>query len=110
MSVDQYPALRLLVALGIGLLIGAERERRKGAGPTRSAAGVGTFALTALAGGIGYLVGQALLVAVAAAVVGIFAAISCAHIANTTALTQWPLTASIRMAGAKTKPIPMTGQ
>ncbi len=76
MSLRQYPALRLLVALGIGLLIGAERERRKGTGPTRSAAGVRTFAVTALAGGISYLVGQGLLVAVAAAVVGIFAAVS----------------------------------
>jgi uncharacterized membrane protein YhiD involved in acid resistance len=27
--------LNLVVALGIGLLIGAERERRKGSGPSR---------------------------------------------------------------------------
>ena len=81
MSLEQYPALRLLVALGIGLLIGSERERRKGAGPTRSAAGVRTFALTALAGGISYLVGPGLLVAVAAAVVGIFAAVSYRRVA-----------------------------
>ena len=31
--------LNLVVALGIGLLIGAERERRKGQGPARSPAG-----------------------------------------------------------------------
>jgi len=31
--------LKLAVALGIGLLIGAERERRKGEGPSRSPAG-----------------------------------------------------------------------
>jgi uncharacterized membrane protein (DUF4010 family) len=38
-------------ALGIGLLIGAERERRKGEGPQRGALGVRTFALASLAGG-----------------------------------------------------------
>ena len=30
------PILAYGIALGIGLLIGAERERRKGIGPTRS--------------------------------------------------------------------------
>ena len=38
------------VAVGIGLLIGAERERRKSEGPARSAAGIRTFALVALVG------------------------------------------------------------
>jgi uncharacterized membrane protein (DUF4010 family) len=38
------------VALGIGLLIGTERERRKGEGPERSPAGIRTFALASLAG------------------------------------------------------------
>jgi hypothetical protein len=33
------PILAYGIALGIGLLIGAERERRKGIGPTRSAMG-----------------------------------------------------------------------
>lgn len=42
----------LAVALGIGLLVGVERERRKGEGPTRGAAGVRTFALIALAGAV----------------------------------------------------------
>ena len=37
-------------ALGGGLLIGIERERRKGTGPHRAPAGVRTFALAALAG------------------------------------------------------------
>jgi uncharacterized membrane protein YhiD involved in acid resistance len=36
--------LSLAVALGIGLLIGTERERRKGTGPQRSAAGLFTLA------------------------------------------------------------------
>ena len=37
--------LNFAVALGIGLLIGAERERRKGEGPSRSPAGIRTVLL-----------------------------------------------------------------
>ena len=39
-----------LVALGVGLLIGIDRERKKGDGPTRQAAGLRTFTLASLAG------------------------------------------------------------
>ncbi len=42
----------LAVALAIGLLLGIERERRKGEGPERNAAGVRTFALVALLGSL----------------------------------------------------------
>ena len=42
--------LNLVVALGIGLLIGAERERRKGEGPARAPAGIRTFTVASLAG------------------------------------------------------------
>ena len=42
----------VVVALGVGLLIGVERERSKGSGPGRNAAGVRTFALVALLGAI----------------------------------------------------------
>ena len=42
----------LVIAVGIGLLVGLERERRKGSGPEREAAGIRTFALVALLGGI----------------------------------------------------------
>lgn len=42
----------LAVALGIGLLLGAERDRRKGEGLQREAAGVRTFTLVALAGSL----------------------------------------------------------
>ena len=42
----------LVVSLGIGLLIGVERERSKGIGPGRGPAGVRTFALVALLGAI----------------------------------------------------------
>ena len=59
--------LNLTVALGIGLLIGAERERRKGEGPTRSPAGIRTFTVASLAGAIGVIVGGQLLLAIATA-------------------------------------------
>jgi uncharacterized membrane protein (DUF4010 family) len=53
---DELPGL--LVALGVGLLVGIERERSKGAGGSRRAAGVRTFALIALAGSIGALLDE----------------------------------------------------
>lgn len=52
-----------LVALGIGLLIGIDRERRKGEGPTRRPAGLRTFALAALGGAVAMAVGKELLLA-----------------------------------------------
>lgn len=67
--------LRLAAALGIGLLIGVDRERRKGEGPTRAPAGVRTFALTAVLGAVSFQVGEALLLAVVAAAVAGFAAL-----------------------------------
>lgn len=39
-------------ALGAGLLIGLERERRKGSGPAREAAGIRSFTLCALTGAL----------------------------------------------------------
>ncbi len=57
------------VALGRGLLIGIERERRKGQGAGRAPAGVRTFTLTALAGALAQSLGQPLLVAAGAALV-----------------------------------------
>ena len=59
--------LNLAVALGIGLLIGAERERRKGEGPSRSPAGIRTFSITSLAGAISFIVGGEVLLAIATA-------------------------------------------
>ncbi len=52
------PEWPLLVALAIGLLIGLERERRKGDGNTRSAAGLRTFGLVGLLGGAAGLIGD----------------------------------------------------
>lgn len=69
--------LNLAVALGIGLLIGAERERRKGSGPSRSPAGLRTFTVTSLAGAISVLVGGEMLLAVSTA--GLIALIAVAY-------------------------------
>jgi uncharacterized membrane protein (DUF4010 family) len=65
--------ISVALALGIGLLIGVERERRKGRGPTRSFAGVRTFTLVALVGATVQLLGQAWLTAVAAGLVAALA-------------------------------------
>lgn len=49
--------LSLAVALGIGLLIGIDRERKKGDGPSREAGGLRTFTLASLAGAAGMAAG-----------------------------------------------------
>ena len=64
MLMTDDPAFRLASALAIGLLIGAERERRKGEGPARSPAGIRTFAVVALLGGVSFLLGGEILLAV----------------------------------------------
>ena len=66
-------AISLLVSLGIGLLLGVERERRKGRGPERGPAGIRTFALVALLGGLSYRVGGVAVAAVALGIVGLAA-------------------------------------
>ncbi|MGB9116579.1 MgtC/SapB family protein [Bradyrhizobium sp.] len=59
--------VNLAVALGIGLLIGAERERRKGKGPSRLPAGIRTFTAASLAGAVSFATGGELLLAVTTA-------------------------------------------
>lgn len=63
-------------ALGIGLLIGAERERRKGDGPLRAAAGIRTHTIIALLGAVAMQLGGVMLTAVLLAGVTVFAALS----------------------------------
>ena len=62
-------------SLGVGLLLGVERERRKGTGTNRGAAGVRTFALVGLAGGISWRVGGVATAAVALGFVGLAAVV-----------------------------------
>jgi uncharacterized membrane protein (DUF4010 family) len=74
--VEEQLIIRLAAALAVGLLIGIERERSKGQGPRRAAAGVRTFTLIALAGAISLELGGLPAFLVVAAVIGAFAAIS----------------------------------
>lgn len=67
------PEGRLAVAAGIGLVIGAERERRKGDGPSRSGAGIRTFTIVALLGGIIAMLDSEALLIVGALLVGAIA-------------------------------------
>ncbi len=69
--------LNLAVALGIGLLIGIDRERRKGTGPDRAAAGIRTFTITSLCGAVAVVAGGELLLAVVT--VGVFALAAVAY-------------------------------
>lgn len=57
-------AKSLGVALGIGALIGMERERRKGTGSGRNAAGLRTFTLVSLAGALATLMADPILLAI----------------------------------------------
>jgi uncharacterized membrane protein (DUF4010 family) len=66
LSFPDQPVWHLVVAVGAGLVMGVERERRKGAGPRRQAAGLRTFALTSLLGGVTAASGLPALVAAGA--------------------------------------------
>jgi uncharacterized membrane protein (DUF4010 family) len=68
-------AVSLAVALGIGLLIGAERERRKLARAKPATAGIRTFSVAALAGAVSLAAGGPALLAVTAGVLGVFVAV-----------------------------------
>src|SRR5450830_872869 len=63
MIIDNALWLKLAVALGIGLLIGAERERNKAAKSERAIAGIRTFTIASLLGAVSTLVDFWLLVA-----------------------------------------------
>lgn len=52
-------------------MLGVERERRKGTGPARAPAGIRTFALVGLLGGLAQAVGGIAVVAVAGGFVGV---------------------------------------
>ena len=68
--------VNFVTVLGIGLLIGAERERRKGGGPSRAPAGIRTFTAASLAGAISVMVGGAIMLAVTVAGVAALTAVA----------------------------------
>jgi uncharacterized membrane protein (DUF4010 family) len=76
MIISESTLLGLGAALGAGLLIGIERERRKGTGPQRALAGARTFTLAALAGAIAHAMNEPWLVAIGAILILALAAIS----------------------------------
>jgi uncharacterized membrane protein (DUF4010 family) len=78
-GLDLGTATGLAVALGCGLLIGLERERRKGEGDDRAAAGIRSFAIAALAGALAQASGTVALVVAGAVLVGALAAIAYAR-------------------------------
>jgi uncharacterized membrane protein (DUF4010 family) len=65
--------LGFAVAIAIGLIIGTERERRKGVGPSRGPAGVRTFTLAAVLGAIASAVGGEIALAVGAGALALLA-------------------------------------
>jgi uncharacterized membrane protein (DUF4010 family) len=69
MNQEALILFNLAEALGIGLLIGAEREQRMSQTDVKSSAGIRTFAITALLGAVAQLTGGVALLA--AAVLGV---------------------------------------
>ncbi|HWF75602.1 MAG TPA: DUF4010 domain-containing protein [Caulobacteraceae bacterium] len=72
---DAHLISGLGVALGVGLLVGGERERRKRERSTPSAAGIRTFAIAALAGAVSVVDGGLALLATATAAASLLAAV-----------------------------------
>jgi uncharacterized membrane protein (DUF4010 family) len=68
-----------LTALGVGLLIGTERERRKGTGPQREAAGLRTYTLAALLGLLSWQLGGVWLLMLALLILGALTALGYEH-------------------------------
>eukprot|EP01030_Chromulinospumella_sphaerica_P017183 gene17183-17006_t len=58
-------------ALGIGMLIGLERERHKGQEENRACAGLRTYAITALLGYVAMQLGGNLLISIVAIILGV---------------------------------------
>lgn len=74
--------INLGVALAIGFLIGIERERSKGSGPTRAVAGLRTFTLISLAGALGLWIGVPIFIATGG-IIGLLIAVGYVRTRNT---------------------------
>src|SRR5882672_10946017 len=95
--------LGFVVALGVGLLIGIDRERNKGDGPTRQAAGLRTFALASLSGAVAIAAGGELLLAAAA----LLAARSALHRFVLSVMTDEEIRSLLIFAGATLVVLPL---
>ena len=73
---DPSALIPLSVALGIGLLVGTERERHKGSGPHRRSAGIRTFTVCTLAGFVAQSLGGTPLLITALLLVGVLSGLS----------------------------------
>jgi uncharacterized membrane protein (DUF4010 family) len=73
MRLQMSQLVAIAVACGVGLLVGIERERRKGSGPQRGAAGVRTFLIVALVGVLSALTGGPVMPVMMALAVGALA-------------------------------------
>jgi uncharacterized membrane protein (DUF4010 family) len=67
------PVYAIAAALGIGLLVGSERERSKGTGTDRGPGGIRTFTMAALSGVVAALAGSGWIAAAALGVLGAYA-------------------------------------
>ncbi|MDO9313872.1 MAG: DUF4010 domain-containing protein [Burkholderiaceae bacterium] len=76
MDLPQRGVVGLVVALGAGLLIGIERERRKGLGDDRQAAGLRSFAVAAMTGALAQWLSVPGLVVCGAGMVAVLGAVS----------------------------------
>lgn len=112
MDAEALVLLRLAVALGIGLLIGAEREQRMSQTNVKSSAGIRTFAITALLGAVAQLTGGVALLA--AAVLGVVALAGLAywrgHEKNVGLTTEIALVMTVLLGGLSvTQPLVAAG-
>jgi uncharacterized membrane protein (DUF4010 family) len=73
MGFEDRPEWRLLVALGLGLVVGLERERARAAERPRRWAGLRSFALVSLLGGVAMQTGSAVVLGVSGAAVALLA-------------------------------------
>ena len=76
MRLQMSQLVAIAVACGVGLLVGIERERRKGRGAQRGAAGVRTFLIVALVGVLSAMTGGPVMPVMMALAVGALA-VSC---------------------------------
>lgn len=74
--------LGFAVALGVGMLIGLERERSQHNEPASLPAGIRTFALTSLLGALASVTGSPLVIAAFGGIVGVLAALSYRQLAD----------------------------